>query len=391
MKAHPVRFLALALALSLLPAQSARSAEAPYEINVILSLTGQAAFIGKADQEMFDAFEASINKGGGIKGRPIHFVYADDQTTPQVAVQLANALTAKGVPIIFGPTIAATCRAVAPLVANGPLNYCLSPGIHPAKDSYTFSVSVASSDVIGVALRYFRARGWHRIGRLTSTDATGQDGDAAFATWMALPENKDLTVVADEKFNVADIGAAAQMSRIKAAQPDVVVVWATGTPMGTALRAYNDAGLNVPMFVSNSNMTTVQAKQYAGIVPKEYDSAAPGYVAGLAPSSGSKQAQDYFFSSIKAAGIENDTAIGLDWDAALIVISALQKSGTKATAAQLHDYIEHLSNFPGISGTYDFTDGSQRGVGVKDLMIMRFDPAKLNWFSVSNFGGALKR
>jgi ABC-type branched-subunit amino acid transport system substrate-binding protein len=161
--------------------------------------------------------------------------------------------------------------------------------------------------------------------------------------------------------------------------------------MGTALRAYADAGIGAPMFVSNSNMTTAQAKQYAGMFPKEYYSAAPGYVARLAPSAGSKRAQDVFFSSLKAAGIENDSAIGLDWDAALIVISALQNSGTKATAAQIHDYIEHLSNFPGISGTYDFTDGSQRGVGVKDLMVMRYDPARMNWFSISNFGGSPKR
>lgn len=391
MKARPLCLLGLALALSLFPCRPAQSAEAPYEINIILSLTGQAAFIGKADQEMFDAFEAAINKQGGIKGQPIHFVYSDDQTSPQVAVQLANALSAKGVPVILGPTITATCRAVEPLVTNGPLDYCLSPGIHPTKDSYTFSVSVASSDVIGVALRYFHARGWRRIARLTTTDATGQDADDAFSKWMALPENKDLTIVADEKYNVSDIGISAQMARIKAAQPQAVIVWATGTPMGTALRAYGDAGLNVPMFVSNSNMTKTQATQYAGMFPKEYYSAAPGYVANLAPSAGSKQAQDFYFNSVKAAGIVNDSAIGLDWDAALIVINALRKSGTKATATQLHDDIEHLSNFPGISGTYDFTDGSQRGVGVKDLMVLRYDPTSTNWLRASNFGGSTKR
>ena len=87
----------------------------------------------------------------------------------------------------------------------------------------------------------------------------------------------------------------------------------------------------------------------------------------------------------------NDSAIGLDWDAALIVINALRKSGTKATATQLHDDIEHLSNFPGISGTYDFTDGSQRGVGVKDLMVLRYDPTSINWLRASNFGGSTKR
>ena len=391
MKQSLLRVFGLVVAASLLHGQPARSAEAPYEIAVILSLTGQGAFIGKSNQDVLGAFETSVNKAGGIKGQPIHFVYADDQSTPQVAVQLASALIAKGVPVILGPTITATCRAVAPLVTNGPLDYCLSPGLQPAKDSYTFSVSVASSDMIGVALHYFRDRGWHRIARLTTTDATGQDADAAFAKWMALPENKDLTIVADEKFNVSDIGTAAQMARIKAALPQVVVVWATGTPMGTALRAYADAGLGVPMFVSNSNMTTAQAKQYAEIVPQEYYSAAPGYVAHIAPSADSKRAQDVYFNSIASAGIANDYVAGIVWDAALIVTNALQKNGTKATASQIRDYISHLSNLPGISGTYDFTDGSQRGLSANNVMVMRFDRVSMTWRSASNFGGSAKR
>ncbi len=386
------RLLSLALPLILASAPAARAAQATYEINVILPLTGQAAVIGKADQDMFNAFEASINKAGGIKGQPIHFVYADDQTSPQVAVQLANGLIAKGVSLFLGPAIAGTCRAVAPLVVNGPIDYCLSPGLHPAKDSYMFSVSVASSDLIGVALRYFHERGWHRIARLTTTDATGQDADAAFAKWMAQPENKDLSIVADEKFNVGDISATAQMARIKSSQPQVVVVWATGPPMGTALRSYGDTGLDsVPMFVSNSNMTSAQAKQYAAIFPQEYYSGAQGYVVHLGSSAGSKRALDAYFESLKAAGIENDSTIGLDWDAALVVVNTLEKTGTNATAAQMHEYIEHLAGFPGISGTYDFTDGSQRGLSAKDIMIMRFDRAHSSWVSASEFGGLLKR
>ena len=317
MKARSLRLLALALVLSLVHAQPAQSAEAPYDINVILSLTGQGAFIGKSNQDMLNAFETSINKAGGIKGQPIHFVYADDQTTPQVAVQLAGALLAKGVPVILGPTITATCRAVTPLMGNGPVDYCLSPGLQPPKDSYTFSVSVATSDMIGVALRYFRERGWRRIARLTTTDATGQDGDTAFASGWRSRRTKTILIVADEKFNVTDISATAQMARIKAAQPQVVVVWATGTPMGTALRAYGDAGLGVPMFVSNSKMTTAQAKQYSGITPQEYYSAAPGYAAHVAPSAGSKRVQDLYFRSIEAAGITNDYVAGIVWDAAL--------------------------------------------------------------------------
>jgi branched-chain amino acid transport system substrate-binding protein len=277
------------------------------------------------------------------------------------------------------------------LITGGLVDYCLSPGLHPARDSSVFSVSVATSDLIGAALRYFRERGWHRIARLTTTDASGQDGDDAFAKWLAQPENKDLTVVADEHFNVSDISATAQMTRIKHVQPQVVVVWASGTPLATALHAVGDLGLEVPMFVTNSNMTTAQAKQYASITPSEYYSAAPGYVVNLATSAASKKAQQDYLAAIGAAAVPNDFVSGIVWDAALIVVSALQKDGNRATGQQINDYIQHLTKFPGISGTYDFSDGSQRGLGQKDLMVMRFDRSTLTWSSVSNFGGAPER
>lgn len=206
-----------------------------------------------------------------------------------------------------------------------------------------------------------------------------------------IAQNKDVTVVAEEHFSVADISTAAQMTRIKNAQPQVVVVWATGTPLGTAMRAFADAGLDVPMFVSNSNMTTAQSKQYANITPREYYSAAPGYVAGIASSAEMKKAQAEYYSSLAAAHIPNDYTSGIVWDAALLVVAALQKNGTQATAQQIRGFIGSQSKFPGISGLYDFTDGSQRGLDRKDILVMRFKRLGLTWVSESKFGGAPQR
>src|ERR1700727_222452 len=93
------RIAALGL-LALISMASAGAQTAPYEINAILSLTGPAAFLGAKEAEAYRALELTVNKSGGIRGRSIKFVIADDQTSPQVALQLANGLIAKGVPII---------------------------------------------------------------------------------------------------------------------------------------------------------------------------------------------------------------------------------------------------------------------------------------------------
>jgi branched-chain amino acid transport system substrate-binding protein len=95
---------------------SRASAADPYEINVILSLTGPGSFLGKNEASAVALVEQNINKAGGVAGRPIKFVVADDQSSPAVDVQLANALIAKNVPIILGPSLTAGCNAITAYV-----------------------------------------------------------------------------------------------------------------------------------------------------------------------------------------------------------------------------------------------------------------------------------
>ena len=128
------RFITIICALGLVALGSSFAAIAqpvPYEINVILALTGPAAFIGKAEQQSLQLVEGLVNKSGGINGRPVKFVIVDDTSSAAVTVQLTNALIAKNVPVILGPTFTATCLSVGPLVKSGPVDYCFSPAIAP--------------------------------------------------------------------------------------------------------------------------------------------------------------------------------------------------------------------------------------------------------------------
>src|ERR1039458_10352248 len=43
----------------------------PYKINVILPLTGGAAFLGKGEQQTLQLLQSTVNKEGGISGQPL--------------------------------------------------------------------------------------------------------------------------------------------------------------------------------------------------------------------------------------------------------------------------------------------------------------------------------
>src|SRR5215475_14672996 len=134
------RAIALAASLLALAPVGARAAD-PYKIHAILPLTGGAAFLGKGEQQALQLFEKLINQEGGINGQPLEFVYHDDQTSPQVTVQTANSILPEKPAVLLGSSIVAMCSAIAPLLKEGPFDYCLSPGVHPANGSYQYSTS----------------------------------------------------------------------------------------------------------------------------------------------------------------------------------------------------------------------------------------------------------
>jgi branched-chain amino acid transport system substrate-binding protein len=364
---------------------------APYEINVILALTGAAAFIGKAEQQSLQLLEGIVNKGGGIGGRPVKFVVVDDTSNGAVTVQLANALIAKNVPVILGPTFTATCLSVGPLVKTGPVDYCFSPAISPPAGSFQYSATASTHEDAQAITRYYRERGWTKIALIATTDASGQQFAGALDEALKLPENKSMQLVDRENFNPSDLSAAGLAERIKAANPQAMIAWAAGTPTGTILRGLHDVGLDIPTSAGNGNMIHAQLAQYATFLPKElyvpgrrslvYDPSAPTPV---------RNASKAFFDAFKSIDAKPNLASTLSWDPALIVIDGLRKLGPNATAAQLNDYIQHLNGWAGINGYYNFTNGSQRGLGIDAVVMDRWDPATGDFVLVSKGGGALK-
>ncbi len=383
------RLLPLIVALSLagLPA-NVRAAGAPYDIDVIIPLTGAGAFTAASQQKALLALETVVNRDGGIQGRPVHFAFHDDQSNPQLSVQLANHVLEKKPAVVLGSSLGALCRAMIPLFTNGPLQYCFSPVISPPQGGFVFSAGVSGADLIVASMRYMRQRGWKRFATLNTTDASGQIADAEIANTLKMPENKDMAIVANEHFNPTDTSVSAQVSKIKGASPQALFVWSPGTPFGTALHAIQDVGLDVPVMTTSANMIVGQMKSYAGYLPKDVYFQGVRYVAGVPEGKDVKVLQT-FASAMKASGIPQDFQAGIAWDPAMIVIDALRKLGPSASGAELHAYIEKLTAYVGITGIYDFHDGNQRGLTINDLLIMRWEPEKNDFAAVSKIGGGL--
>jgi branched-chain amino acid transport system substrate-binding protein len=379
--------IAAILALMLSNYATVDAAGTPIEINAILPMTGVGAFYGKSQAETFGVVESVVNASGGVNGRPIKFVISDDQTNPQNALTLANQIITKNVPVIMGPSYTANCLSIAPVVAaNGPVLYCLTPGIHPKRGGYVFTIANTFYDTANATIRYFHKRGWSRIGLLTTIDAGGQEAERAFT---AGAERAKMQIVASAHFNPSDVSASAQIAHIAAAKPDVFIAWAVGTPLGTVLRNMHDGGLDVPTVTSPANLSYVQMKQYSSFLPSELFF--PGY--RPVTESGTRPGPLHdklavFFAAMKKAGLPHDLVHSLNWDAAMLVVDALRHSGPNPTAASIRDYIMNLHGWAGILAMYDFGDPEQRGIGENAIIMDRWDPAKADFVPISGAGGS---
>ncbi|HEU5019621.1 MAG TPA: ABC transporter substrate-binding protein [Pseudolabrys sp.] len=377
--------LALAAVACLGGPVSAQAAE-PYKISVILPLTGGASFLGKGEQKALEIFKSTVNKEGGIKGRPVEFTYQDDQTKPQITVQLANGIVANQPAVMLGSSIVAMCKASAPLLQNGPFDYCLSPGVHPKAGSYQFSSSTDTHALIEALVRYFRMSGMTRLAFMTSTDASGQDAENGFNDVLKLPENSSIKVVSRQHFNTKDVSVSAQIEHIKAAKPQALIAWSTGAPIATVFKGLVQAGLNIPVATTNGNQTYAQMHQYKAFLPKQLYIPTSVFLPHdglfkLDPAV--EQQQQKFYAAFKAAKEKPDTMSMLAWDPAYLIVTALRAVAPDATAKQVKDYLSSQTHLAGINGIYDFKAVPQRGLTVKNALVSRWDPAADTWDVVS--------
>jgi branched-chain amino acid transport system substrate-binding protein len=385
------RFLSSMIAFTLLLTAvsgplAGRAAGEPYMIPVIVPLTGSESFLGKEEGNALTVIEGAVNKSGGVDGHPIKFDLQDDQSSPVNAVQLANALIAKKVPIIFGSSAVAICNAIAPLVKNGPVNYCFSPGVHPPAGSYVFSAGLSTGDLLVASAKYFKGRGWTKVAVITSTDATGQDADRIIDAGFNAASGEQ--IVDREHFNGTDVSVSAQMAHVKASGAQALIAWSTGAPFGTLLRGALEAGLSIPILTSSGNLTYPQMKAYAAFMPKDLIfPGSPPFALDQLPNGALKKSVAQYAAAFKAAGIQPDEGYVLAWDPIYMFIDAIKKLGVNATAEQIRDYFDSLNGWTGVLGTHDFKAVPQRGVGVESVTMVRWDTGKGTWVGVSKPGG----
>ncbi len=202
-------------------------AKTSVQLGAIEVLSGPNAKYGVSIKSGFDLALGEINAAGGVLGAPLAIHYEDSAGNKDQAVNAVRKLIgADKVSLILGPTLSGEMFAAGP-VANAqkiPIvgTSTTANGI-TALGNYVFRTSLPESDVVPVTLKAARDKlGVKKVAVMYGNDdaftKSGYDVMKAALTKLGI---ETLTT---ETFGGKDTDFSAQLTKIKALNPDAIVV-----------------------------------------------------------------------------------------------------------------------------------------------------------------------
>ena len=375
---HTHRLAALALlAAFTLPAA------AQIKIGVTLSTTGPAVSLGIPEKNTIALLPRSIG------GKSVEYIVLDDASDTSAAVVNTRRLTLEDkVDAIIGSTTTPNSLAMTDVVAEAstPTISLASSAriIEPmnSKRAWVFKTPQTDTMMVLAILEHAAKRGIKSMGYIGFSDALGE---SFYAEFEKLASVRQIRIVANERFASRDTSVTAQVIKLAAANPDMVVIGASGTPAVLPARALNERGYKGSVYfnhgVANNDFLRVGGKDIEGaFVPTS-----PVVVAAAlrADHPAKAQAMDYVkrYEAVNGAG--SVSAFGAyTWDAGLLLSQAIPvalktaQPGTREFRSALRDALEGVRDLHVSNGVINMSKNDHLGLDQRARVIVRVEGGK---------------
>jgi branched-chain amino acid transport system substrate-binding protein len=376
--AFPIAFRARLSALvgALAAAGLMASAQAAdIKLGAAEALSGPAGQYGQSIKNGFELAVDEINAAGGVKGSKITLQMEDEAGKKEQAIDVFKKLIFQDkVLMVFGPTLSNSAQAADPIaqaakiVAFGTSN--TADGITTIGD-HIFRNSVTEADVLPETLRVAsKVAGVKKVAVLYGNDDVfTKSGYDAFKKAL---EDLKIPVTTTETFAKGDVDFKAQLTKIKATNPDAIVLSALiaeGAPIMVQAR---QLGINLP-FIGGNGMNSVKIFDLAKDKSDNLWVGSPWAI-----GSQTKENQHFVVAYTQKYKAAPDQFSAQAFDAMYIVSKALAKiklTGTlDADRQALRDALPSVTHV-GATGAFQFRqvtakDGKPAGYDAKQAAIV---------------------
>ena len=376
-----MRVVKLVSAVGVLALIGAGAAHADINVGVTLSATGPAASLGIPERNTFELLPTTI------AGQKINWIVLDDASDTTKAVTNTRKLISEDkADVIVGSTITPNSLAMIDVVADAetPMISMAASGrivdSSNPKTKWVFKTPQSDALMADAIAVNMKANGVKTLGYIGFSDAYGE-------SWLAeikrSAQTAGIKVVAEEKYNRNDPSVTGQVLKILAANPDAVLVGASGTPAATPqkeLVARNYKGkIYQTHGVANPDFLRVVGKEGNGtILPS-----GPMLVYEQLPADNPirKSAAEYI-TKYEAKYGTRSTFGGHAWDAYLLLSNAIPEAlkkgqpGTKEFRAALRDALENDKNIVGTHGVFNMSPQDHNGLDNRARVMLKVEDGK---------------
>jgi len=227
---------------------------ADIKIGVAAALTGGAGQYGNAIRNGFQLAAEEINGAGGVNGDKIALVIEDEQGKKEEAINVFKKLIFQDrVLMVFGPTLSNSAQAADPIaqaaktVAFGTSN--TADGI-TSIGNFVFRNSVTEADVLPATIKMAAQKaGVKNVAVLYGNDDVFTK--SGYDNFKKALEDLKIPVTTTETFAKGDVDFKAQLTKIKASNPDAIVLSALVAEGGPIMVQARQLGIEVPIIGGN--------------------------------------------------------------------------------------------------------------------------------------------
>ena len=222
-------------------------AQDPIKIGEINHYKRLAAFAGPYKNGIELALE-EVNAAGGVLGRPLEFIFRDDQGKPGEAIKIAEELmTREGTVMLTGTILSNVGLAISSLAAEKKYVYLASEPLADALvwgkgNDYTFRLRASTYMQAAMLAEQAAKTDAKTFATIAPNYAYGKDAVAAFKKAL-LALKPDVEFVAEQWPAVFKIDAGAEVQAIERAKPDAIYNVTFGPDLAKFVREGTTRGL----------------------------------------------------------------------------------------------------------------------------------------------------
>ena len=322
------------------------TASSVIKVGEYASLTGKEAAFGQSSHMGTALAVDDLNAAGGVLGKQIQLITEDDQSQAgQPSTDVRKLISDDGVVAVLGEVASSRSLEAAPVCQQNQIPMISPSSTNPKVTQvgdYIFRVCFIDP-FQGTVMANFGAKTLKLKTAAVLTDVSSDYSEGLAKFFKDSFTASGGKIVAEQNYSGGDKDFSAQLTAIKAENPDGIFVPGYYTEVGLIVLQARQLGINVPLFGGDGwdgkPLVSIGGQALEGTYFSDH----------FSPLDTNELVQSFVKRFQAKFNSTPDAMAALGYDSAMIMADAMKRAGT-TDGPKVRDALAATKNFPGVTG-----------------------------------------